>query len=253
MRRAFLLICLLILSACGAPSSDPGGRTTIGDRDPVNFRGRAPSSFAVRGIDVARFQKKVDWARARKAGVEFAFIKATEGGDLRDPMFRTHWRGAQRAGVRRGAYHFYYFCTPPEVQARWFIRTVPKTAGALPPVLDMEWNPFSPTCQRRPTGQIVRGEMRVFLEMVERHYGQKPIIYTTPGFYDDAGLGAFSDYEFWLRTTAKTPREAYPGQSWRFWQYTATGILPGTPGDVDINVFNGSRDFWESWLSQRAR
>ena len=248
MPRLVALLCLVLLCACGG-----GGRDVISDRDPVEFIGKRPDLYAVRGIDVARFQERVDWRRARAAGVRFAFIKATEGGDLKDPMFDDHWRGAGRARIERGAYHFYYFCTAPEVQARWFIRNVPRTRGALPPVLDMEWNPFSPTCQRRPAGNIVRQEMRVFLDMVERHYGQRPIIYTTPGFYEDAGLSAMRGEEFWLRATARRPEEVYPGQPWRFWQYTATGILPGTPGDVDINVFNGSERTWSEWLARRVR
>ena len=53
----------------------------------------------------------------------------------------------------------------------------------LPPVLDMEWNPFSPTCaHRRPEASVVQDEMRRWLRIVEAHYGQKPIIYTTPRF-----------------------------------------------------------------------
>lgn len=252
MNRLFALLALCVLASC-APTAPPYpiGPMVIGDTAPVRFAGQQPSTFAVRGMDAARFQTYVDWQRAKAVGISFAFLKATEGGDLADPKFRDHWRGAGQAGIARGAYHFYYFCTPPEVQARWFIRNVPRTAGSLPPVLDMEWNPFSPTCQRRPNGATVRAEMQTWLDLVEAHYGQRPLIYTTPGFYKDAGLGQLRGYEFWLRTTAKTPAQAYPGQPWRFWQYTATGNLPGTPGDIDINAFNGSAQDWEAWKAAR--
>ena len=253
--RGILFIALFGLVACtetDAPktSSDP---IRITDRKPVAFSGRQPASYPVRGMDAARFQTFVDWTRAKAAGIEFVFLKATEGGDLKDPKFRDHWRGAGRAGIARGAYHFYYFCTAPDVQAKWFIRNVPRSQGALPPVLDMEWNPFSPTCQRRPDGTTVRAEMRVWLNSVEAAFGQRPIIYTTPGFYKDADLSRLKGYEFWLRTTSKRPEEAYPGQPWRFWQYTATGGLPNTPGNIDINVFNGSRADWEAWRTRRRR
>ncbi|MEL7093636.1 MAG: GH25 family lysozyme [Pseudomonadota bacterium] len=251
--RILVALCLFLLAACSDPQPPyPIGPMVIGDSKPVRFAGRQPSTFSVRGMDAARFQTYVDWPRAKAVGIEFAFLKATEGGDLADPKFRDHWRGAARAGIARGAYHFYYFCTAPEVQARWFIRNVPRVAGSLPPVLDMEWNPFSPTCQRRPDGATVRAEMRTWLNIVEAHFGTRPLIYTTPGFYEDAGLRALTDYEFWLRTTAKTPAQAYPGQPWRFWQYTATGTLPGTPGDVDINAFNGSAEAWEAWKAARS-
>ncbi len=254
MIRVLAALALVLLAACGGErASVPLGPMVLGDRKPMEFDGRQPASYPVRGIDVARFQKHVDWPSARAAGVAFAFIKATEGGDLNDPMFRDHWHAAAQAGIARGAYHFYYFCTPPEVQARFFIRNVPRGSGNLPPVLDMEWNPFSPTCRIRPPGAEVRRQMRIWLDMVERTYGQRPIIYTTPEFYKDAGLSAMRGEEFWLRATARTPGEVYPGQPWRFWQYTATGILPGTPGDVDINVFNGTQADWNRWLALRTR
>ncbi|MEM6759065.1 MAG: GH25 family lysozyme [Pseudomonadota bacterium] len=253
MTRILIVFSLLLLTACGTSQPPfPIGPMVIGDSEPVQFAGRQPSTFDVRGMDAARFQTYVDWPRARTVGIAFAFLKATEGGDLADPKFRDHWRGAARAGIARGAYHFYYFCTAPEVQARWFIRNVPRETGSLPPVLDMEWNPFSPTCQRRPDAATVRAEMKTWLDIVEAHYGQRPLIYTTPGFYEDAGLRALTGEEFWLRTTAKTPAQAYPGQPWRFWQYTSTGTLPGTPGDIDINAFNGTAAEWDSWKAARS-
>ena len=252
MTRFLCLLALTFLAACSTGPAPFSGPMIIGDSDPVRFSGRQPTSYPVRGMDAARFQTSVDWTRAKAVGIEFVFLKATEGGDLADPMFRDHWRGAGRAGIARGAYHFYYFCTAPEVQAQWFIRNVRKTPGMLPPVLDMEWNPFSPTCTVRPPAAEVQRQMKIWLDIVEAHYGQRPIIYTAPDFYEDADLRSFRGYEFWLRTTAKTPAEAYPGQPWRFWQYTATGTLPNTPGDVDINAFNGTREEWEAWLAARV-
>lgn len=265
-RRALALgLPMLTLAACGSArrAADPIPATSgasvrlptlrpprFGDSDPVNFPAPAPQNFAVHGIDVARFQDSVDWPAARAAGVNFAFIKATEGGDMLDPMFRDHWRGAQRAGIARGAYHFFYFCTPAAVQARWFIRNVPKRQGMLPPVLDMEWNPFSPTCTKRPEGRIVRREAQIFLDALERHYGQRPIVYTTPGFYEDTGIGRL-DAEFWLRATAEHPVAVYPGQRWHFWQYSATGVVDGVSGDTDLNAFNGGPEAWAAWLARR--
>lgn len=256
MIRLFALLFCLFLGACTVPVI-PVGIVTMAkfaDNDPVAFRGGGPARYPVQGIDVSRFQRSILWHKARANGVNFAFIKATEGGDRRDVMFDDHWRAAAKAGVARGAYHFYYFCTSPEDQARWFIRNVPRKAGDLPPVLDMEWNPLSPTCaHRRPPGAVVRNEMRRYLEIVTAHYGQRPIIYTTPRFFRENGLDKVKGYEFWLRSTAETPQEAYPGQSWRFWQYTATGVVPGASGEIDLNVFRGSAEDWAAWLARRRQ
>ncbi len=257
--RALACLTLLTLASCGGsggkPPAEPGVlfSANFGDADPVDFANPKPSRYPVHGIDAARFQTSVNWFTARANGVNFAFIKATEGGDLLDAKFKDHWRGAHQAGMWRGAYHFYYFCTSPEVQAQWFIRNVPRTRGALPPVLDMEWNPFSPTCAHiRPPATEVRAQMRAWLKIVGAHYGQRPIIYTTPKFYAENGLSAFKGYDFWLRTTAKTPREAYPGQPLTFWQYSATGLISGIQGEVDLNTFSGSRADWQAWVARRA-
>lgn len=239
-----LIFCVLALTS--AASAGP----PFGDSDPVDWKGKAPWRYPVHGIDVARFQGKINWRQVKQSGIEFAYIKATEGGDLVDPQFKQNWRMAGRAGLPRGAYHFYYFCTKPEVQARWFIRNVPKRGKALPPVLDMEWNPFSPTCTTRPAPAEVRRQARIFLDIVERHYGQRPIIYTTPEFYRQTGIGSLHE-EFWLRSTAKVPRKIYPGRSWVFWQYTGTGIVAGVEGGVDINTFHGSHRAWRRWLKAR--
>ncbi|KIC11916.1 glycoside hydrolase [Leisingera sp. ANG-M1] len=222
----------------------------FGDSDPFEWEGRKPWSYPVHGIDVSRYQGEVDWRQVRRAGVAFAYIKATEGGDHTDPRFRENWQGARSAGLPRGAYHYYYFCRPAAEQARWFIKHVPRDANALPPVLDMEWNHRSRTCKLRPDGATVRAEARKFLNILERHYGKRPVIYTTVDFYRDTGIGQLSGTEFWLRSVAGHPREVYSGKAWSFWQYTGTGQVPGVEGDVDLNTFRGSPESWLRWSGQ---
>lgn len=219
----------------------------FGDSDPFDWTGRKPSSYPVHGIDVSRYQGDIDWRRARASGVAFAYIKATEGGDYVDPMFDTHWHQAKKAGVRHGAYHYYYFCRPAHEQARWFIRNVPRDASALPHVLDMEWNNRSPSCKLRPNGATVQAEAKRFLDILQAHYGTRPVIYTTVDFYSETGIGTLPGTQFWLRSVAGHPRKTYPRARWTFWQYTGTGIVPGVTGPVDINVFAGSPETWNNW------
>lgn len=233
-------------------ASYASAKRRFGDRDPFDFGRNSPHGHAVHGVDVAKYQGAVNWSQAKSSGVSFAFIKATEGGDRVDDGFAQNWASAKARGIPRGAYHFFYFCRPAFEQARWFIKHVPNDPSALPPVLDMEWNPDSPSCKMRPKPEAVRKEMSVFLQMVERHYGKKPIIYVTPDFFEDNGLSSFKGYPYWLRSTAGHPTAKYDGHPWLFWQYTATGKVPGITGDADINVFRGSASDWTKWLSANA-
>jgi len=228
------------------------GKPRFGDADPFDFGRRSPHAHGIHGIDIAKYQGAVDFERARASGVSFAYLKATEGGDRVDDRFAANWQAAANAGMPRGAYHFYYFCRSAAEQAKWFIRHVPRTAGALPPALDMEWNPQSPSCKKRPSPDVVRREMKVFLTAIEKHYGKKPVIYTTPDFFEDNDLGSFKGYKWWLRATNSHPDDKYGAMPWVFWQYTGTGRVPGVNGDADINVFRGDHREWKGWLAANA-
>lgn len=219
------------------------------DAKPINFGRASPRKLAVHGVDVSRWQANIDWAKLRTQGANFAYIKATDGGDHLDPMFHKNWNAAKEAGLKRGAYHFFYWCRVASQQADWFIRNVPKDPDALPPVIDVEWNGDS-SCKRRPSRQQVLEKMQVFMDALERHYGKRPIIYTAPDFYRDNLQGAFQDYPFWLRAVAEHPSSVYPGRRWLFWQYSGSGLSQGVNGRIDLNVFHGSEEDWHKWLAR---
>ncbi len=221
----------------------------FGDAHPINFGPRKPQHHAVHGVDVSRWQGDIDWAELRRHGANFAYIKATDGGDHLDPMFHKNWRGAAAAGIKRGAYHFFYWCRTASSQAEWFIRNVPKEKGALPPVIDVEWNHQS-SCKKRPPRSDILDKIRVFSDRLERHYGQRPIIYTAPDFYEDNLQGAFRDHPFWLRAVAEHPSKVYPGRDWVFWQYSGSGLSGGVSGKIDLNVFHGDESAWWRWVGK---
>ncbi len=226
----------------------------FGDFDPVKIKGKQPKEFPIHGIDISRHNKAIDWARIKRNGVAFAFMKATEGRDDKDRRFDEFWRDTGRVKMPRSGYHFYYFCAPPEAQAANYIRTVPKSDSALPPILDVEWNPESPTCRKRPKRAVVVNRLKRWLDKVESHYGQKPIIYTTVDFYEENfSGGALPGYHYWLRSVKAEPKFIYGKRPWVFWQYTGTGNIPGVEGPVDINAFKGSKKEWASWMAKNRR
>lgn len=262
MRRlvsVLVLLSLVVVAACArAPARVGGGGgyvagtvPQLGDANPHIWRSGHPYNHQVHGIDISRWQGDIDWGRVRGAGIQFAYIKATEGGDHSDPNFRRYWYEAAQAGVPRGAYHYYYFCRSGAEQAAWFIANVPRGQRSLPPVLDLEWT-HSRNCPRRPGPAEVIREASIFMAILQQHYGQRPIIYTTVDFYRDNQLGRMNA-EFWLRSVADHPTATYPGQRWTFWQYTGTGLVPGINGKVDLNVFAGSSAQWAQWLRTHLR
>jgi lysozyme len=243
-RLGWLAMLAFALAGCGA-----GGPETFGFDDGYP----KPTDYPIHGIDVSKYQGTIDWNAVASSGVKFAWIKATEGGDRLDERFQANWQGAKLAGIPHGAYHFMYWCRSPIDEATWFEENVPVEEDALPPVLDVEPTPDSKTCRRHLERDRTIADMKVVLDEMERHFGKRPIIYTSIDFYRAIlSDGAFADYPIWVRSTKHNPALPYGDRDWKFWQYQADGVVPGIAGDVDRNVFFGDRGQWQAFLDGPA-
>ena len=239
--------CALPIFGCAAGVGDLVEPAAFAGNHPFPVRDATTGHHHhdVHGIDVAKYQNDIQWDAVKSGGVDFAFIKATEGGDRLDDRFQANWNAARAAGLPRGAYHFNYWCSSMAAQAEWFKRNVPVDPEALPPVLDLEWNFQSPTCPKKVPRETAQAEVHAFVNAVERHYRKKPILYTDIVFYRDVlNDGSFSDYPLWVRSVKDLPQVRYPGRQWAFWQYTERGSVPGIQGHVDKNAFAGSKAQW---------
>jgi lysozyme len=115
----------------------------------------------------------------------------------------------------------------------------------------VEWS-HKTSCPR-PSAEKARAKMREMLRAFEAHYGKKPVIYTDITFHEDVleGTTEFDHYPFWIRSVAARPKERYGDRPWEFWQFTATGRVPGVPGDVDRNAFFGTEKQFRDWIEGR--
>jgi lysozyme len=250
LRRSAAIAVSLVLSA-GLAGGVGAREPYLADVDPHEGVARA-HAMPVQGIDVSNWQGDIDWDKVRAAGTQFAFIKATEGGDYLDPKFAQNWEGAKRAGIPRGAYHMVFWCRSANEQALWFILNVPNDPDALPPVLDLEWNGSSRSCPKRIPVDLAIEKIKIMLDVMEAHTGKRPIIYTDVTFHHEVLEGQFPGYNFWLRSVAAEPQAIYRERPWLFWQFTTTGYVPGIAKPVDRNVFNGTSGDWRQVLPARA-
>ena len=235
MAGRLLLVCLILAAAALAALAVLRWRGLLLLSNESN-----PEQWEVFGVDVSSYQGAVDWPVLADKGVDFAFIKATEGSTLRDGRFADNWTGAQAAGVRAGAYHFLSYDTPGETQADNFIDLVPVTEGALPPVVDIEF--YGDYLEQPPEKEHVRSILDPLLERLEAHYGVKPILYVTyRSYYLYLAGGGYGEYP--ILCSSPTVFPLVPG--WDFWQYSHTARLEGYDGSqdrIDLNIFRGSRE-----------
>ncbi|RAJ01488.1 lysozyme [Chitinophaga skermanii] len=195
-----------------------------------------PINYKIHGIDVSKFQGEVNWNAVKQMQVEdikltFAFIKATEGITRQDAQFKRNWQKAKKAGVIRGAYHFFYATRDPMKQVINFRNTVDLEPGDLPPVLDIE-------VHNDQTPAVIRSMAKIWLEEMEEVYGVKPIIYTNMKFYDTYLGDEFDQYPLWVAHYYQKEKPK-ASRSWLFWQHSDIGRVNGIRNKVDFNVFRG--------------
>jgi lysozyme len=195
-----------------------------------------PENYSIHGIDVSKYQQIISWESVKEMKVKnvqlgFAFIKATEGIVNTDPQFKRNWKKSKQAGVIRGAYHFFLATKDGRAQAENFISEVDLEKGDLPPVVDIEQTYGVSTT-------ILKKELKEWLDVVENHYGVKPIIYTGVDFYSRNLGKEFNTYPLWAAHYYQytTPRI---DRNWDFWQHSEEGRVNGILSKVDFNVFNG--------------
>ena len=198
-----------------------------------------PEGYEIHGIDISHHQGDIDWDELREKGminetpIRFIMIKATEGATKIDDNFEDNFYQAREYGFTRGAYHFYSVHSPAKQQANFFINKVKLEKGDLPPVLDVEHKP------KNQTDEEFKASVLEWLEIVERHYGVKPIIYTYYKFkLQYLSDPVFDEYPYWI-AHYYVDKVEYEGP-WKFWQHTDVGKLPGIKGNVDFNIYNGS-------------
>lgn len=193
-------------------------------------------NYEVYGIDVSRHQGKIDWKvlsnfRFQYHKIDFVYIKATESNSWQDKFFALNWKNARKYGFLRGAYHFFDPLESPEDQMNYFFENVKLEKGDLPPMLDVEQESRISTSQYRE--MVLR-----CLQIMEKHFKTKPVLYVNQSFYDDYfATDDFNKYPLWISRLKKSkPKQ----ENWILWQFSHTAIVDGISEYVDINAFNGS-------------
>ena len=185
----------------------------------------------LQGIDVSHYQGRIDWRQVARSGeVSYVYIKATEGEKLIDDNYRQNLLGARRAGLRVGSYHFFRPNASVQLQFQNFAQTVNIQEQDLIPIIDIE-------SRGKMSLPVFQRNLRQFLDKVERHYGVRPILYTSRDFYNKYLSGPFTNYKYMIARYHPDVPELCDNAAFVMWQYSATGRLPGISHHVDRSCF----------------
>ncbi len=163
------------------------------------------------GIDVSHHNGTIDWSKVKKAGVNFVYIKASEGLTLGDDQYATNIAGARAQSIPPGAYHFFIPTSSVAQQVTNFCSKVGSLqAGDLPPVLDAEvpsrWiTAPAEAAQMHAVWLGMTVDQRVakiveWMDGVEKQLGVTPILYASSSFVRDilGGSPKLNKYLLWV-------------------------------------------------------
>lgn len=198
-----------------------------------------PDKYPVNGIDISSHNGDIDFRKVAQDGISFVIIKASEGTDFTDSKFRTNYQEAKKAGLKTGAYHFFRFDKDGVEQALNFVRTVGSRKPELGLVIDVEkaGNPDT------VPPDVVKKRLFTMVDYLNL-LGYRVMFYTNFNGYYDFISDMFPGYPLWICRFKENPINA----EWTFWQHNHHGQVAGIQGDVDLDVFCGSRDEWQSFL-----
>lgn len=195
-----------------------------------------PAARAVEGMDVSVFQGEVDFAAARRGGIEAVYIRASYGPDGVDSRFAQNCAGANAAGLPFGLYHYLEAQDPAGArqEAEHFVSLLRTQSYDCRPALDFE------NVRGLDAGQATAVAL-AFLERVEALTGQTTMIYADAYTASAKLEDPVSAYPLWLAQWDVTEPSlaGTPWQEWTGWQYTDVGRAEGVTGYVDRDQFTG--------------
>ncbi|MCI1696568.1 glycoside hydrolase family 25 protein [Aneurinibacillus aneurinilyticus] len=204
------------------------------------------TSLHLKGIDISHWNGVIDFNAVKKDGIDFVYIKATEGIDFTDPMFQHNVKGAREEGIYIGAYHYANPSSPfdtsePYKEAEFFVNIMKiymPDFGDIMPVLDLE----EPTQPGILTPDQLVSWTWIFHDRVKELTNRQVMLYTGTWFIqqnDDFGY-KLSDLPLWIAEYEKygitQPSDCGGWDEWLVWQYSEDGKVNGISGKVDLNA-----------------
>ncbi len=235
-----ILVLSLLLFSCNTDKNDPC----------YSENQRLEKDPSILGMDISHFQNDIKWDEIKEDGINFVYIKASEGTRFKDPKFKQNRAAAKNECIYRGAYHFYETGKDPVKQAENFIAAVGQLEpGDLPPVLDLE----ELGIKTPVTNEMYEHNTLLWLKTVEEKLGVTPIIYSNPSFGNKyLNHPEFGKYKLWIaeytKNSPKVPK-VWKNKGWTIWQRTDREKLEGI-GKVDYDLFQGDAETFRKLLKK---
>jgi lysozyme len=202
---------------------------------------QAPHEVHAEGIDLSNYQPSADMDAVAASGRSFVYVRSGDGLAHDDTKMLAHYQRAGVAGLARGFYHYLRASRSSSDQVAHFLERCQALEDAygraeLPPCLDVE------TADGVDLQGVAAGVARAVESLAAM--GRRPLLYTMPGFWDTLPQPPLSHVpelaDLWVaHWDVQAPRIPRGWTRAALWQYSATAVVPGVGGRMDVDRFPG--------------
>ncbi|MCR5754753.1 MAG: glycoside hydrolase family 25 protein [Acetatifactor sp.] len=196
-----------------------------------------------KGVDVSKFQGRIDWTQVAGDGVEFAIIRVGlrgygSGKLVEDEFFEQNIEGALRAGIKVGVYFYSQAITEEELleEANFVLEKIAPYQIECPVVYDVE-RVVGADGRMNALSVEERTNLTLLFCRKIAEAGYRPMIYHNMEMSVlMLDLEQLEDYGKWF---AYYNSDFYYPYAYDIWQYSEKGKVNGIDGDVDLNISFG--------------
>ena len=194
----------------------------------------------IKGIDVSRWNGKIDWKTVANYGMGFAILRITEKGNIVDSTFEPNYKGCIENKIPVGVYKYSYATTIAQIknEANVVIKTLNKRKLDYPVFLDIE-----DKCQENLSDSLMMKMIEAFRAIIIKA-GYKFGIYCGYSWYQNQLPEGAKKYDCWVArypnndTGELQERLRVPASTGVIgWQYSSKATIPGIPTKTDRSVF----------------
>lgn len=201
------------------------------------------------GIDVSKWQGKINWKSVKSAGIDFAVIRIGFRGEngiiYKDDCADYNIQQAEKAGVLVGVYFFSTSTNTAEAEeeAKWTVSAIAGYPISYPVVYDCEGFKNSESRMYGLSNTQRTDNALAFLKYVEQK-GYEGMLYSAKSelensaYWDTERIEAACKVWVARYPDIPYPKTAHPDYSGRYdmWQYTDRGQVSGISGNTDMVV-----------------
>ncbi len=194
----------------------------------------------IKGIDVSRWNGKIDWKTVANYGMGFAILRITEKGNIVDSTFESNYKDCIENKIPVGVYKYSYATTIAQIknEANVVIKTLNKRKLDYPVFLDIE-----DKCQENLSDSLMMKMIEAFRAIIIKA-GYKFGIYCGYSWYQNQLPESAKKYDCWVARYSSNDdgflpeRLRVPASTGVVgWQYSSKSTIPGIPTKVDRSVF----------------